>query len=151
MTDSDYNLDYINYLEPIFSKQKSFYKKAKVIWLENTKVNTKDNIIILESYSTNICGIQKITIDNINIKLLYIGGWYSATSTRHIEEFIRQYFYPSINKIIDLFPKTKTFKDFLNNTSNSIIINKEDELSKTPINLINTSLTNFVGKHNMFI
>ena len=62
-------------LKPIYSNVKSFYGKAKVI---------KDNgVIKLQSYSTIVA-----TIENGKA---HINGWYSATTTRHIKEFLQQY------------------------------------------------------------
>lgn len=62
-------------LEPIYSNVKSFYGKAKVI--------TDNGVIKLISYSTVVA-----TITNGK---LHINGFYSATTTRHLKEFLQQY------------------------------------------------------------
>ena len=61
-------------LQPIYSNVKSFYRKARVL--------KDDNTIQLISYSTKVAEIK-------NGKA-HIFGWYSATKTRHIKEFLRQ-------------------------------------------------------------
>ena len=62
-------------LEVIYGNQKSFYGKAKVI--------KENGVIKLMSYSTIVA-----IIENGKAKIL---GWYSATTTRHIKEFLQQY------------------------------------------------------------
>lgn len=61
-------------LEPIYSNVKSFYGKAKVL--------RENGVIMLQSYSTIVA-----TIENGKA---HINGWYSATTTRHIKEFLQQ-------------------------------------------------------------
>lgn len=61
-------------LQPIYCRQKSFYGKAKII--------KGKGIIKLKSYDTIIAEIKN--------GRLHINGFYSATSTRHLKEFIRQ-------------------------------------------------------------
>lgn len=61
-------------LEPIYSNVKSFYGKAKVL--------RENGAIKLQSYSTIVA-----TIENGKA---HINGWYSATTTRHIKEFLQQ-------------------------------------------------------------
>ena len=61
-------------LQPIYSNVKSFYKKARVL--------KSDDTIQLIRYSTKVAGIK-------NGKA-HIFGWYSATTTRHIKEFLQQ-------------------------------------------------------------
>ncbi len=61
-------------LEPIYSNVKSFYGKAKII--------REDGKIKLKSYETIVA-----TIENGKPQ---INGWYSATTTRHIKEFLQQ-------------------------------------------------------------
>jgi hypothetical protein len=62
-------------LEPIYSNVKSFYGKARVL--------RENDIIKLMSYSTIVA-----TIENGQA---HINGFYSATTTRHIKEFLQQY------------------------------------------------------------
>ena len=63
-------------LQAIYDRRKSFYKKAHV-------VKDDDGTIRLISYSTEVATIK-------NGKL-HINGFYSATTLRHIKEFIAQY------------------------------------------------------------
>lgn len=63
-------------LEPIYDRRKSFYKKAFVI-------KEDDGTIRLISYTTEVA-----TIKDGKLK---INGFYSATTLRHIKEFIAQY------------------------------------------------------------
>lgn len=61
-------------LEPIYSNVKSFYNKAKVL--------NDNGVIKLQSYSTIVAEIR-----NGKAKIF---GFYSATTTRHIKEFLQQ-------------------------------------------------------------
>lgn len=61
-------------LEPIYSNVKSFYGKAKVL--------RENGVIKLQSYSTIVATIEQ--------GKAYINGFYSATTTRHIKEFLQQ-------------------------------------------------------------
>ena len=61
-------------LRPIYSNVKSFYGKAKIIREKNT--------IKLQSYNTIIAEIKD--------GKLHINGFYSATSTKHLREFLKQ-------------------------------------------------------------
>ena len=64
----------MNFLKPQYDSRKSFYKKAKV-----KQVNGKK---ILQSYQTDVAEI-------VNGKP-YVRGMYSATTSRHIKEFLKQ-------------------------------------------------------------
>ena len=61
-------------LQPIYCSQKSFYGKAKII--------KENDTIKLQSYNTIIAEIRS--------GILHINGFYSATSTRHLKEFMKQ-------------------------------------------------------------
>lgn len=69
-------------LHPIYDCRKSFYGKAKVIY------DRDNDYIILRSYDTDVCRIEN-----------YAHGWkfrrlwngYSATTMRHVNEFLWQY------------------------------------------------------------
>lgn len=61
-------------LEPIYCNQKSFYGKARVLQIGNSKK--------LISYTTTVAEIK-----NGKAKVF---GWYSATTTKHIKEFLAQ-------------------------------------------------------------
>ena len=66
----------ITELQAIYSSQKSFYNKAQV-------EHTPDNHKILYSYNTKVCEL------NENGQIIEI-GYYSATTSRHINDFIMQ-------------------------------------------------------------
>lgn len=66
-------------LQPIYDNRKSFYGKAKIIH------DYESGNISLMSYNTVVC-----RIDNYN-KFHRIWNDYSATTMRHINEFIKQY------------------------------------------------------------
>lgn len=61
-------------LQPIYCRQKSFYHKAKVL-------EDKESIKLI-SYATMVAEVK-----NGKPKIY---GWYSATTTRHIKEFLKQ-------------------------------------------------------------
>ena len=61
-------------LQPQFDGRKSFYNKAHV--------RTEGNKVILRSYQTDVAYIE-------NGKAV-VKGLYSATTTRHIKEFLHQ-------------------------------------------------------------
>ena len=63
-------------LKPIYDSRKSFYKKAYTI-------KDDDGTIHLISYTTEVAYIKG--------GKLHINGFYSATTLRHIKEFIAQY------------------------------------------------------------
>lgn len=70
-------------LNPRYDSRKSFYKKAKVITLE-------DGITALKSYNTivvKIIGTRPLVTDT-----------YSATTLRHIKEFLKQWGYKADSK-----------------------------------------------------
>lgn len=69
-------------LEPIYSNVKSFYGKAKII--------RENGVIKLMSYSTIVATIQD--------GKLHINGFYSATTLRHLKEFIEQMGFKSGSK-----------------------------------------------------
>src|SRR5205809_32877 len=74
-------------LTPKFDSRASFYGKAKV-----TEENTiEDNVIAhkLYSYDTHVATILKDTVDDTGTATIY--GTYSATTLRHIKEFLKQH------------------------------------------------------------
>lgn len=64
------------YLEPIYSGQKSFYRKAKVY--------CSGDVLELVSYYTTVATFNKKT------NILKINGYFSDTTKRHILEFARR-------------------------------------------------------------
>jgi hypothetical protein len=65
-------------------RQKSFYNKAKL--------NNSDGLIKLISYTTNVA-----TYDTINNKM-YVYGYYSQTTAKHINSFLELYGFKRCNK-----------------------------------------------------
>ncbi len=61
-------------LKPRYDSRKSFYGKAQVI--------QENGILTLQSYNTKVAKIEK------GKPVVY--GLYSATTTRHIKEFLKQ-------------------------------------------------------------
>lgn len=96
-------------LIPLNSRQKSFYGKAKVIEL-------KDYAVALKSYDTIVCtvdyeerGVTKITFPWAN---------WSATTARHITEFLEQQRIPVrflMDEISQKEPGIKSFKKLIEN------------------------------------
>ena len=80
---------YEYYLEPqIVDRRKSFYRKAKVI------VDNEGNEI-LQSYNTYVAGIKN--------NIPYIEDWFSATTRRHIYEFMAQHGITGTKKELEKF------------------------------------------------
>lgn len=69
------------YLEPKFSRARSYYRRAGVITHEN---GSKE----LQSYNTIVV---KYDAERRAFKF---NGWYSATTARHINEFVHQIISP---------------------------------------------------------
>ena len=72
------------FLNPVVSRNKSYYKKAKVIEFKGVKY--------LKSYDTIVCAI---TAENEFIRLW---GGYSATTKNHINDFCALYGFETMNK-----------------------------------------------------
>lgn len=68
------------YLQPIHDSRDSFHKKAKIY--------TYKNFIYLVSYETIVAYIEKT--EN-NEEFATVLGYYSSTTSRHVNEFLRQY------------------------------------------------------------
>lgn len=93
-------LQFSHYLEPrYYDTRKSFYKKAEVYNDFST------NSIILKSY-----GVIVAILHNEN-DTITVNGWYSQTTARHINEFLAQHNFPTLNKKQmdneNLFPMTQ--------------------------------------------
>ena len=65
-------------LKPEFGSSKSFYKRAYVLTRD-------DGIILLKSYDTIVAYI------NPSNNTIQFFGWYSRTTSKHIQEFVWQY------------------------------------------------------------
>lgn len=74
----------ITELQARYTNQKSFYGKAQVEHLNN-------GYRVLYSYNTKVCELD----NNNNIVDI---GYYSATTSRHINDFLQQNNLPKMNK-----------------------------------------------------
>ena len=77
-----YRGQYLGELQPIYDRRKSFYGKAKLYLL--------NNVVYLVSYSTIVAKVY----DNF----VQVFGWYSQTTSRHINEFLRQFNFETLTK-----------------------------------------------------
>jgi len=76
-------------LFPKYDRRKSFYGKARIVEHEN---GDKDLI----SYTTTVASIKN--------NILYVYGWFSNTTARHINEFLQQNgFDPMTKKEMEAF------------------------------------------------
>lgn len=85
-----------NNLQPIYDGAKSFYKKATI-------VNT-GSIEVLRSYSTDVASY------NPNTEEMTVFGWHSATTARHINEFLQQKGFKKMSKKEMMESINKPFK-----------------------------------------
>ena len=69
-------------LKAIYDIRKSFYNKALVQF--------KGLTIFLYSFGVEVARIEKVYINDAWQKRLYINGYYSQTTARHINEFLKQ-------------------------------------------------------------
>lgn len=69
-------------LKPIYDHRKSFYGKAHVIF------DSDNDFIILQSYDTDVCRIENY---RTGWKFRRLWDGYSATTMRHVNEFINQF------------------------------------------------------------
>lgn len=76
------------YLQARFDSRKDFYKKAR-IYKKYDKIR-KANIIYLVSYETIVAIIEN------NKPIVF--GWYSQTTARHINEFLKQNGFDTMTK-----------------------------------------------------
>ena len=74
--------EFVEYLQTRYDSRASFYKKAKII--EYNKA------LYLQSYDTIVAKIE-------NGKAI-VNGWYSQTTARHINEFLRQNGFETMTK-----------------------------------------------------
>ena len=71
-------------LNPLFDSRKSFYRKAFV------EIDPKTGDLTLKSYGTKVAVIKAGKLE--------VFGTYSATTLRHIKEFMWQNGYPPLSK-----------------------------------------------------
>lgn len=107
---TNYNGEVKNeFLQPIYTSQKDFYKKAVVKTLNN-------NIKLLYSYNTLVCIIydnKYILNDNINYNLLF-----SKTTLKHIKDFLLQNI--SMLRLSHLIDNKITKNDIIKNNNKKL-------------------------------
>lgn len=82
----------MNYeLKPRFSKQKSFYGKAKVV----SDVVNLDRYYTLHSYETPVVSVYVDRVGTPFVKKLWDG--YSATTLCHVNELLMQQNFPKLS------------------------------------------------------
>lgn len=97
------------FLKPIYTSQKDFYKKAEVKTLNN-------NIKLLYSYNTLVCIIYNnkyILNDNINYNLLF-----SNTTLKHLKDFLLQNI--NILRLSHFIDNKITKKDIIKNNNKKL-------------------------------
>lgn len=97
------------FLKPIYTSQKDFYKKAEVKTLNN-------NIKLLYSYNTLVCIIYNnkyILNDNISYNLLF-----SNTTLKHLKDFLLQNI--SILRLSHFIDNKITKKDIIKNNNKKL-------------------------------
>lgn len=75
--------EYLYELKPQFDSAKSFYHKA------NIYRNDKGSIFLM-SYETIVAEIVDEAVSPTGQRQVTIFGWYSMTTSRHINEFLQQ-------------------------------------------------------------
>ena len=85
------NMEFMYELKPQFDSAKSFYHKA------NIYRNDKGSIFLM-SYETIVAEIKDATVTDTGEKQAIVYGWYSMTTSRHINEFLQQYGFSKMNK-----------------------------------------------------
>lgn len=83
--------EYLYELKPQFDSAKSFYHKA------NIYRNDKGSIFLM-SYETIVAEIQDATITDMGKSKAIVYDWYSMTTSRHVNEFLRQNGFVTLNK-----------------------------------------------------
>lgn len=79
---------FVNYLQARYDSRNSFYKKARIF--EKYDKIRKTDVIYLVSYDTIVAIIEN------NRPIVF--GWYSQTTARHINEFLKQNGFKSMTK-----------------------------------------------------
>ena len=84
-------MKYLYDLEPKYDSRKSFYGKAKVY---------SDDVghLLLMSYSTIVAEITDAIATEDGKPSVKVNGWYSATTSRHINDFLYQHGFDTMSK-----------------------------------------------------
>lgn len=85
------NMEFLYELKPQYDSAKSFYHKANVY---------RDNqgCIYLMSYETIVLEMRDSIISPTGETEIIIYNWYSTTTARHINEFLRQNGFKTLSK-----------------------------------------------------
>lgn len=84
-------MEFLQYLVPQYDTRKSFYGKARIYR------NEKGSILLM-SYETIVAEIQDAIATEEGKEKIIVHGYYSATTARHINEFLQQHGYPKMTK-----------------------------------------------------
>ena len=84
-------MTYLYDLEPRHDSRKSFYGKAKVY------KDDKGHLLLM-SYSTIVAEITDGIATEDGRSTVKVNGWYSATTARHINEFLYQHGFKTMSK-----------------------------------------------------
>ena len=84
-------MTYLYDLEPRYDSRKSFYGKAKVY------KDDKGHLLLM-SYSTIVAEITDGIATEDGRSIVKVNGWYSATTARHINEFLYQHGFKTMSK-----------------------------------------------------
>jgi hypothetical protein len=84
-------MEYLYDLEPHYDGRKSFYGKAKVYRDDKGR-------LLLQSYSTIVAEITDGIATEDGKPTVKVNGWYSATTARHINDFLYQYGFDTMSK-----------------------------------------------------
>lgn len=84
-------MEFLYYLEPQYDHSKSFYKKAKVY-------RDDKGHLLLMSYSTIVAEITDGIATEDGRSTVKVNGWYSSTTSRHINDFLYQHGFKTMSK-----------------------------------------------------
>lgn len=85
------NMEFLHELTPQYDSAKSFYRKANVY-------RNGEGKILLMSYSTIVAEIIDEVVSTTGKRQANVFGWYSKTTSRHINEFLQQYGFDKMSK-----------------------------------------------------
>ena len=84
-------MKYLYDLEPQYDRRKSFYGKAKVY-------SDDAGHLLLMSYSTIVAEITDGIATEDGRPTVKVNGWYSQTTSRHINDFLYQHGFDTMSK-----------------------------------------------------
>lgn len=84
-------MKYLYDLEPQYDRRKSFYGKAKVY-------SDDAGHLLLMSYATIVAEITDGIATEDGRPTVKVNGWYSQTTSRHINDFLYQHGFDTMSK-----------------------------------------------------